>query len=343
VLVYQETVLRGRRVFLDFTRNPAGNRRFGEFALDGLHQEAHSYLQNSGALLTTPVERLQAMNEPALALYRSHGIDLTREPLEIAVCAQHNNGGLKGNIWWESNIRHLFPVGEVNGSHGVRRPGGAALNAGQVGGIRAATFITKRCAQLPASVGEFATHTATQVGVYCGLAQRMRDATGAGGLLPEQVTREIQDRMSAHAAIMRRLTDVKSAAEAAWALRARAHRELTAPGPAELPMAFRALDLALTHAVYLEGLREHLERGGKSRGSYLVLDEAGVLPGPGFDDRWRFVSAESNDLVNQKILEVHLEKGLQLCKRWVDIRPIPEDAGWFETVWRDYSHDRIVR
>ncbi|MGM0680565.1 MAG: preprotein translocase subunit YajC, partial [Pseudomonadota bacterium] len=32
------------------------------------------------------------------------------------------NGGLAGNIWWESeNIRHLFPVGEVNGSHGVYR------------------------------------------------------------------------------------------------------------------------------------------------------------------------------------------------------------------------------
>lgn len=343
VLVYQETVLRGRRVFLDFTRNPTGNRPFGEFALDGLHEEAHSYLRNSGALLATPVERLQALNEPALALYRSHGIDLTREPLEIAVCAQHNNGGLKGDIWWESNVRHLFPVGEVNGSHGVRRPGGAALNAGQVGGIRAAVFIARRYAQPPPSVDEFATHTAPQVRAYRDLAQHMRDARGAGGLLPEQVTPEIQDRMSAHAAIMRRLEDVKSAAEAAWDLHARARRELTAPDPAGLAMAFRALDLALTHVVYLEALREYLERGGKSRGSYLVLDESGALPGPGFDNRWRFVSAESNDFVNQKILEVHLENGLQLCKRWVDIRPIPEDAGWFETVWRDYSHDRIVR
>jgi succinate dehydrogenase/fumarate reductase flavoprotein subunit len=283
------------------------------------------------------------MNEPALELYRSHGIDLTGEPLEIAVCAQHNNGGLKGNIWWESNIRHLFPVGEVNGSHGVRRPGGAALNAGQVGGIRAATFITKRYAQPPPSVDEFATPTAQQVRAYCDLAQRMRGATGAGGLLPERVAREIQDRMSAHAAIMRRLEDVESAAEAAWALHARAYRELTATAPAKLPMAFRALDLALTHAVYLEALREYLQRGGKSRGSYLVLDESGVLPGPGFDDHWRYVSAESNDLVNQRILEVHLENGLQLRKRWVEIRPIPEDEGWFETIWRDYSHDRIVR
>jgi len=69
------------------------------------------------------------------------------EALEIAVCAQHNNGGLAGNIWWEStNAKHLFAVGEVNGSHGVARPGGSALNAGSVGGFRAAEFIANRYA-----------------------------------------------------------------------------------------------------------------------------------------------------------------------------------------------------
>ena len=81
------------------------------------------------------------MNPLAINFYLQHGIDLRREPLEIAVCAQHNNGGLVGNIWWESNLRHLFPIGEVNGSHGVYQPGGSALNAGQVGGYRAAEYI----------------------------------------------------------------------------------------------------------------------------------------------------------------------------------------------------------
>ncbi len=31
------------------------------------------------------------------------------------ICAQHNNGGLKANIWWESDLKHLFPVGEIEG------------------------------------------------------------------------------------------------------------------------------------------------------------------------------------------------------------------------------------
>ena len=85
------------------------------------------------------------MNPGAIELYRDHGIDIVREPLEIAVCAQHNNGGIAGNHWWESlNIKHLFPVGEVNGSHGVYRPGGSALNSGQVAGFRAAEYIAAR-------------------------------------------------------------------------------------------------------------------------------------------------------------------------------------------------------
>jgi len=62
------------------------------------------------------------MNPPAVEVFKAHGIDLEREPLEAAICAQHNNGGLRGSIWWESNVRGLFPVGEANGSHGVYRP-----------------------------------------------------------------------------------------------------------------------------------------------------------------------------------------------------------------------------
>ena len=99
-------------------------------------------MEKSKALQDTPFQRLEAMNPGAVSLYRDQGIDLATEPLEVAVCAQHNNGGLAANLWWEScTIRHLFPIGEVNGSHGVARPGGAALNAGQVGGFRAADYI----------------------------------------------------------------------------------------------------------------------------------------------------------------------------------------------------------
>ena len=120
------------------------------------------------------------MNPPAIAVYADHGIDLGREPLEIAVCAQHNNGGLRGNIWWESNIRRLFPVGEVNGTHGVYRPGGSALNSGQVGSLRAAEFIAARRGGKPLSDAEFLEEAEERIAETVELARRMIDPRAKG-------------------------------------------------------------------------------------------------------------------------------------------------------------------
>jgi succinate dehydrogenase/fumarate reductase flavoprotein subunit len=142
LLVYREKEEKGRRVFLDFTRNLTWDGK-DTFQLQVLRKSVH-HLQSQVHCLIHPLERLSAMNAPAVDLYREHSIDLAAQPIEIGICAQHNNGGLKGNIWWESDLRHLFPVGEVNGSHGVYRPGGAALNSGQVGSYRAAQFISRR-------------------------------------------------------------------------------------------------------------------------------------------------------------------------------------------------------
>src|SRR5699024_8063345 len=122
LLVYQETVLRGRRVFLDFTRNPLRE----DLASEELDEEASSYLERAGVLFGTPIQRLQAMNRPAYDFYleRNPNVDLEKEWLEVDVCAQHNNGGLLVDAWWQSNIEGFFPVGEAGGAHGVYRPGG---------------------------------------------------------------------------------------------------------------------------------------------------------------------------------------------------------------------------
>ncbi|HOK94673.1 MAG TPA: FAD-binding protein, partial [Anaerohalosphaeraceae bacterium] len=108
----------GRRVFLDFRRNP-----MDPFRPDKLESEALAYLTAAGALQQLPIERLEKMNPPAVEIFRRHGIDLASVPLEVAVCAQHNNGGFAVNHWWESNIPHTFVIGEMAGTHGIRRPG----------------------------------------------------------------------------------------------------------------------------------------------------------------------------------------------------------------------------
>ncbi|MBR0139292.1 MAG: FAD-binding protein, partial [Firmicutes bacterium] len=140
LLVYRETVMRGRRVFLDFTKNAGGK----ETDFSSLSDEARAYLEQADVCFGTPIERLSKMNLPAVNFYLDHGVDLRREKLEIAVCAQHNNGGLSADAGWETCVKGLFAVGELCGSHGVTRPGGSALNAGQVGALRAAGRVRLR-------------------------------------------------------------------------------------------------------------------------------------------------------------------------------------------------------
>lgn len=137
MLVYREWVERGRRVYLDFTKNP--------FPIDfnKLSNEAFEYLSKAGATFGTPIERLQKMNAPAIELYKSKGVDLYSEYLPIALCAQHNNGGIAVDMWWQTSVKGLFAVGECAGTHGIARPGGSALNAGQVGSLRAAQYISE--------------------------------------------------------------------------------------------------------------------------------------------------------------------------------------------------------
>ncbi|MCL1896200.1 MAG: FAD-binding protein [Clostridiales bacterium] len=142
MIVHHETAVLGNRVYMDFTRNPSCIDRDGFSRLDGAVLD---YLKNSGALGGTPIERLRIMNAPAIDLYRDNGIDITKEPLGIAVCAQHCNGGLAVDANWQTSIEGLYAAGEAAGTFGVYRPGGSALNSAQVGSMRAARHISRKC------------------------------------------------------------------------------------------------------------------------------------------------------------------------------------------------------
>lgn len=343
ILVHEETVVRGRRVFLDYRRDPRGGGKLAPFDPGRLTGEARAYLERSGALLPTPIARLRRMNRPAVELFKRHGIDLGREPLEVAVCAQHNNGGFKAGMWWESNLRHLFPVGEACGTHGVRRPGGAALNAGQVGSARAARFIAAKYHAKPPSAAGFLRLAEPAVRREFEFARGLVGRTAGSGNLLREALAEIRRRMSACGAHVRPQDDVARETPRAWALLERLRRDLRVPSARALPAAFEVLDLAMTHAVFLEAIREYLERGGKSRGSYLVPDPNGRLPCPGLNGRWTFSLAAPGDFTSGKILEVGLDGEGKPVKKWVDVRPVPTAEGWFETVWDGYLADGNIR
>ena len=139
-LLVAAEIKKGNRVYLDFTHNPKGlEKGFGI-----LPAEAFDYLSRSGALFGTPIERLEKMNIGAIELYAEHNIDLYKEKLEIAVCAQHCNGGVTVDMNWQTGLTGFYAAGEAAGTFGVYRPGGSALNSTQVGSLRAAEHIARQ-------------------------------------------------------------------------------------------------------------------------------------------------------------------------------------------------------
>lgn len=344
ILVYNETQIKGRRVFLDFTRNPSWGSKDGELDFSLLGKEGYEYLKNSQALFGTPIDRLAKMNEPAIELYKSNGIDITREYLEIDVCAQHNNGGLLGNIWYESNLKHLFPVGEVNGTFGIYRPGGSALNSTQVGSFRAAQYISENYTQPPLSVEEFLKKAKDQIIDRVEIARGFKANMGKKSNVLD-IRKRMQKRMTRAGAHIRSLNECVKAIEECSKEWKDLISNTVLSSFEELPDAFRNRDILLTQYVYLNAIKVYIESGGRSRGSYLVYDDKGKLPIEGLSEEFKFVLDDGS--LTDKVAEVGLEieDGGQLrCNvEWKPVRPIPKEDNWFENVWNDYRSGNIIK
>jgi len=337
ILVYNETVIKGRRVFLDYTKNPGAKDKSQELDFSLLGEEAYQYLQKSGALFGTPIERLAHMNQPAIDLYKDNGIDLTKEYLEIAVCAQHNNGGLGGNIWWESNLKHFFPIGEVNGTHGVYRPGGSALNSGQVGGLRAAEYIAARYRDDPMDIDSFISLTADQIDNKIEMGKKFMSNKAKNSNVMD-IRNKIGKRMDWVGAHIRSLEGARQGAKEAREMLLSLGDTTSISSIAELPHAYKNYDLLLTQYVYLSAIADYIEKGGKSRGSYLVYDDKGTLPVDGLPEKFRF--SLDNGKLDGLIQEVTYKDG-QVSFEWVKVRPIPSEEDWFENIWNDYRRGAI--
>ena len=312
LLVHKETAEKGRRVWLDFRSNPTG------LDFNALSEEAHTYLERSGALFGTPLERLEKMNPGAIELYRDHNIDLAAEPLEIAVCAQHNNGGLSGDIWYQSpNIKNLFPIGEVNGSHGVTRPGGTALNAGQVGAFRCAEYISKICQNETLNTDAAEKEAAK---LMEGLVKKLN---GKRDWLADR--KELQNRMTLNAGHLRCPATLDKALREARSLVLKMEEEGYPFSAGE--HALINFQLAFAHWGYLSAIKFQADAGVGSRGSGAIIDENGkIMP--------------ENPEFRKKILETVFEDG-DFVHRWVDCRPIPHEDGWFETIWAEYRNKEV--
>lgn len=316
MLVYREEIQRGRRVYLDYRTNP-----FGQAQVDygALSQEARGYLEAAGACFGTPIDRLLHMNAPAYELYLSKGVDLRTDLLEISLCAQHHNGGLDVDAWWQTSIPGLFAVGEAAGTHGMYRPGGSALNAGQVGSLRAAQYITAipEAAPLLAN-GLLHEDVLSQIAGHVRLCREvLRNESNVA-----QVDADVRHRMSAVAAALRDPVGMEAALVSVQVLLDGFAASISAASPEELPAVYRLHDTLVTQRMLLHAMLAYVQDGGGSRGSALYLGpEANHI---------------QDDGAHHGLAQCTQCQGGTVTNTWRAVRPLPEGGGVFETVWREY-------
>ncbi len=325
---------------MDFRENPVGRPEWGGWNRRSISETALEYLENSEAWAESPIERLKKLNPDSIELYRKFGIKLESEALEVDICAQHNNGGLSADIWWEStNIRRLFPVGEINGTHGISRPGGSALNSGQVGALRAAERIVSyrgkddlnSAAILPA----IRDSLESTLDFICEVTSPEVDGTQS----PEDYRLEYRRRMSLCGGMVRDPHEIKNSLAAA-------ENQLNESGlqrcgrREQLPLVLKNRHMVLAHFCYLSAIDNYLENGGGSRGSCIVLSAEGKEIHKLLDSRWKL---EAENREKRKVIQtVRLKAGKWICEDR-SCRKIPANSYWFEKVWSDFKSNTHVK
>ena len=343
IIVFNETQ-KGRRVYMDFLKNPVGNDSMDEFDIEKLEPEAKEYLHKAGALQKTPIERLAHMNTPAIEIYKENGIDLYSEPLEIAVCAQHNNGGFAVNKWWQSNIPQTFIIGEMAGTHGVKRPGGSALNAGQTGGLRTAEYVVNvyGC-ELP----DFSDKQTEIDSQLSDIVANLEQFKNSSGLNPEEALEEIRSRMTASGGHIRELNDAQNALTDAVGLYKNIQQKgFNSKDARGIIKAIQAEHLALASVGYLKAVVELLKQGSGSRGSHLVLAADGIEIHPDVIDKATNTPLKfkpENQSLRNSILHIEYDQSSPdlFGSNTIELRPAPTERKAFEPAWMDYREGKI--
>lgn len=332
ILVYIESRIKGRRVFLDFRANPQNQ----PVNYPVLADEVRDYLEKAGATFGTPIERLKHMNAPAISFYKDKGVDLFNEPLEISLCAQHNNGGLSIDEWWQTNIEGFFAAGEVSGSHGVYRPGGSALNESQVGSTRAALYIARKCQGESVdaeSLNKLAGDKISEAIKVCESVYNQDEEN------VQQLWDEAALRMSRYGAAIRTRDNIWKALNEVKRDIEDFKKKVKVKNIVNLSRVFRMYDALICQYVYLSSMVDYVDNGGRSRGSALYFDEKGNLPYENLPETFRFSLDDGSR--GDMVQEVLYNNG-ECLFNWRKVREIPREDDFFENVWRSYRENENI-
>ena len=146
-------------------------------------------------------EKLETMLEQFLDV----GVDIRKEPMEVAPTAHHHMGGLRINPDASTNVENLFGAGEVcGGVHGANRLGGNALADTQVFGK-----IAGSSAASATDIAEFRYNNEAVEEEE----NRIKSLIKEGSINPLDMKKEIQNLMWEKVSIVRNEQNLKSALE----------------------------------------------------------------------------------------------------------------------------------
>ena len=327
VLVFLE-IQKGRRVFLDYQNNP-GMQESIDYNL--LPDESRNFLTTANVCFGTPFDRLYKLNKPAVDLYMDKGIDLSKEPLEIALSAQHNNGGIAVNLWWETNFNGVFAVGEASGTHGVYRPGGSALNEGQVGSLRAAEYIASK--RQGHSSGNASIETIIQKEIDFVKSIELKQHPTVEVLYKKYVSdmSNVGSAFRETQSMYRQLEKVKQTLS-------NFTEEISVSDMLDLELVFRLRNILQTQLIYLSAFADYADKVGLSRGSSLYYNKIGETPYSYFPENLKFLLDNNSDIKIQEIIM----KGTTCSTTWRSPNPIPNDPLFFENVWAQFRENSNI-
>ena len=211
-----------------------------------------------------PPEIIEEKLETMLLQFQDVGVDIRKEPMEVAPTAHHFMGGARINPNCETNISNLYAAGEAAGGvHGANRLGGNALAETQVFGRRAGESAAKN---VPKS--NFKLNPASLEMEEERIIKIFQD----GDYYPFQLKKELQEVMWNNVAIIRREEGLKSALKNISGIRGKMRRMIVPEGSGYNQHLQDALELSnmllIAELVTKSALIRQESRGAHYRADY---------------------------------------------------------------------------
>ncbi|GAB4307198.1 MAG: fumarate reductase subunit A [Methanobacteriaceae archaeon] len=154
--------------------------------------------KNGGVYLDVshlPEEVIEEKLETMLLQFQDVGVDIRKEPMEVAPTAHHFMGGVRINENCETTVRNLYAAGEVSGGvHGANRLGGNALADTQVFGRRAGIAASKNALKINFNLNQNQIEEEEE---------KILNLIHEGDIYPHEIKKELKEFMWKNVAIIR--------------------------------------------------------------------------------------------------------------------------------------------